>query len=323
LSDSLSAGTEARITRFVAGLLATGCALVSEWPLTVEVAEELGLRREGDLLLLPAPWDPLDTGRIRDALSARAGAWLRAIEVRAAIGSTNAELVERARAGSIAGHVCLAELQLAGRGRRGRTWLSPLGGNLALSLGFEASRPTAELGGFSLVVGIAVVDALESCGVEGLSLKWPNDILLNGAKLGGILIELVQGEGAISLVVGVGLNVRLPVQARHRLDQVVADLASIREDLPGRSELAGRLISSIVEFEAGFSAAGFGPFAPVFDRRHAYRDADVEILQGDRSFAGRVLGVELDGGLRIHAAIGDVVVHGGEVSLRPGSGAPD
>ena len=304
--------------RFVTELLERGCAQVARCPFPLETVGSLGLRREGDWLVPPSDWDPLDARAIRDALGSLARAWLRGLEVWPAIGSTNAELVRRAHETSIDGHVCMAELQTVGRGRRGRGWFSPLGGSLALSLGFAAPRLPAELGGLSLVVGLAVVDALESAGVVGLALKWPNDILLQGAKLGGILIELSEVRGTFSLVVGVGLNVRLPEDVRRQLDQEVADLASAGAVLPSRSALASRLISSIVEFETGFAATGFEPFAAVFDRRHAYQDAAVSILQGDQCAEGRVLGVMPDGGLRIRTGEGERIVHGGEVSLRQG-----
>src|SRR5690606_6260917 len=123
---------------------------------------------------------------------------------------------------SVDGHVCLAELQIAGRGRRGRDWFSPFGANLALTIGKRIDRPAAALGGASLVVGLAVLDALEQLGVPELALKWPNDVLLRGAKLGGILIEL-SARPQTELVVGIGLNVALPPRIRAELPQEVTD----------------------------------------------------------------------------------------------------
>jgi BirA family transcriptional regulator, biotin operon repressor / biotin---[acetyl-CoA-carboxylase] ligase len=305
------------VAAFVTGLLRHGRAPLAECPLPSEAAHLLGLVEVDGDLVLPPGWDPLEAPAIRAALGAAARRWIRRLDVYPVIGSTNVELAERATRESIAGQLCMAEVQLAGRGRRGRSWLSPLGGNLAVSLGFVASRPPAELGGFSLVVGLAVIDALEGCGIEGLQLKWPNDILMGGAKLGGILIELVQTPAGGGLIVGVGINVRLPESARQSLDQPVADLASAHVALPRRSVLAARLVSSIVDFEVGFAEGGFAPFVPIFDARHAYHDAEVALIQGARVSAARVLGVAADGGLRILDESGERVVHGGEVSLRP------
>lgn len=304
------------VFRFFDVLLAHGCAPLDECPLPGAQLETLGLRVDGAQVVLPADWDPLVAADIRAGLGGAAAAWLTRLDVYPAIGSTNAELAQRARLEPIAGQVCLAEVQLAGRGRRGRSWQSPLGGNLALSLGFAPPRPVPELGALSLVVGLAVLDALEGCGVEGLALKWPNDVLLQGAKLGGILMELVSGPGAGAVVVGVGINLRLPAAARLGIEQAVADLASAVTVLPRRSHLAARLVDCIVTFARGFADSGFAPFVPAFDRRHAYQDAEVLVLQGERALQARVLGVAQDGGLRIVTGEGERTVHGGEVSLR-------
>jgi BirA family biotin operon repressor/biotin-[acetyl-CoA-carboxylase] ligase len=191
-----------------------------------------------------------------------------------------------------------------------------LGGNLALSLGFAAPRPLPELGALSLVVGLAVLDALEGSGIAGLALKWPNDVLLHDAKLGGILMELVSAPGGPAVVVGVGINLRLPAAARLGIEQAVADLASAVTVLPRRSYLAARLVDCIVTFTRGFADSGFAPFVPAFDRRHAFQDAEVLVLQGERALEARVLGVARDGGLRILTTDGERTVHGGEVSLR-------
>jgi len=309
------------VQRFFGDLLAHGSAPLHACPLAAAQLEALGLRQMGTQLLLPADWDPLAAVDIRAGLGSATAAWLTRLDVYPAIGSTNAELAGRARFEPIAGHVCLAEVQLAGRGRRGRSWQSPLGGNLALSLGLSPPRPVPELGALSLVVGLAVLDALEGCGVEGLALKWPNDVLLRGAKLGGILMELVPGPGGAAVVVGVGINVRLPAAARLGIEQAVADLASAAPVLPRRSHLAARLVDCIVTFAQGFAESGFAPFVPAFDHRHAYQDAEVVILQADRALQARVLGVAQDGGLRIMTTEGERTVHGGEVSLRGGSAA--
>jgi BirA family biotin operon repressor/biotin-[acetyl-CoA-carboxylase] ligase len=310
------------IVAFVSRLLSGQSIDLAGCPIPLEFAVELGVERDQARLVLPAGWDPLREGSIRSALSGRAGAWLRRLEVWPAIGSTSAMLVERAEHESVGGHVCMAEVQFAGRGRRGRSWLSPLGGNLAITLGFEARRPAHELGGFSLVVGLGVLDALDSIGIPDLALKWPNDVLLAGAKLGGILIDLVQGPSGLALIVGVGLNVRLPAWVRAQLEQPVADLASVVSALPIRSELAARLISGIVDFEHQFTEEGFAPFARAFDSRHTYQDREVTILQGAGTLHGRVLGVAVDGGLRVLTSNGEQVVHGGEVSLRPQAPGP-
>lgn len=303
--------------RLVPALLRGEPVPIADCSLSEIEAERLGLVRSAANFRLAADVDLLDGDVIRAALDPAAARWLRKLEVWPVIGSTNTELAGRAQAGPIEGEVCLAELQTRGRGRRGRTWFSPLGGNLALSLGFESTRPVAELGGLSLVVGLAVLDALEAEGVSGLALKWPNDILRDGAKLGGILIEVVQVRGRISVIVGVGLNIRLPDRIRADVPQPLADLAGASPRAVSRSRLAGCLIGSIVDFYRGFMERGFAPFVAVFDRRHAFHGAEVNVLQGEARTTGRVRGVAPDGGLLLETRAGPVVVHAGDVSLRP------
>ncbi len=295
-------------------LARTGSAPWSAWPDDEDPAS-YGLERRGDRIVPAGRFDPLSASAIREAMSSRARSWLVEVDVRPVVGSTNAELMARAERGSVAGRVCTAELQLAGRGRRGRTWLSPFGANLALSLGVRLARPPAELGGASLVVGLAVLDALEGLGVPGLALKWPNDVLAGDAKLGGILIEMTRAP-AVELVVGIGLNVMLPDVVRARVPQQVTDLAALGPP-PSRSLLAGRVLSAVVEFLSEFDRLGFQPFRRAFDQRHRYQGQTCRVLQpGGAAVAGTVVGVSEQGGLLIDTGEEIREFHGGEVSLR-------
>jgi BirA family transcriptional regulator, biotin operon repressor / biotin---[acetyl-CoA-carboxylase] ligase len=185
-------------------------APAAAWP-PDEDPQQYGLVLQGDQVAPVAPCDPLVAADIRSSMLPAALSWLRDLKVLPVTGSTNLELMHLAQQQSVGGCVWIAEVQLQGRGRRGRTWFSPFGGNLAVSIGFDSLRPMAGLGGASLVVGLAVVDALEQLGIPNLSLKWPNDVLMGGAKLGGILVEMTTaGSAGVQLVVGVGLNVALP-----------------------------------------------------------------------------------------------------------------
>jgi BirA family transcriptional regulator, biotin operon repressor / biotin---[acetyl-CoA-carboxylase] ligase len=299
---------------FFTRLARDGGAPLAAWP----PDEDLGacglVVRDGRIVPM-IPYDPLDAAQIRGAMSRAGREWLRELVVRPVIGSTNAELVARAQTGSIAGSVWLAEIQLQGRGRRGRTWFSPFAANLAVSIGLRVQRPASELGGASVVVGLAVLDALEQLGVSGLALKWPNDILLDGAKLGGILIEMIPAATGVQLVVGVGLNVSLPPGIRARLDQPVTDLASAGPP-PSRSRLAGKVVSAVVEFVEQFQQLGFAPFVPAFNARHWFQGRQVQIVQGDSATVGEVSGVSEHGGLLVRATGELIEFHGGEVSLR-------
>jgi BirA family transcriptional regulator, biotin operon repressor / biotin---[acetyl-CoA-carboxylase] ligase len=302
------------LTALFTEMAAHGRVPAASWPAGEDPGAYAVCLRDGWLEPEP-PYDPLRPEAIRRRLSRRARDWLATLAVHPVIGSTNSTLMDQAARQPVGGSACLAELQLAGRGRRGRTWFSPFAVNLALSLGFESERRPADLAGISLVVGLAVLDAIERLGGRGLALKWPNDLLLEGAKLGGILTEVVQCPSGSRLVAGIGINVRIPDAVRSRLDHPVADLAVVTGQID-RSELAAAVISAVVEFEQQFEAAGFGPFRSVFDNRHAYHGREVRVLQAGGDVAGVVRGVSADGGLSLETAAGMRVFHSGEVSLR-------
>jgi BirA family transcriptional regulator, biotin operon repressor / biotin---[acetyl-CoA-carboxylase] ligase len=307
---------------FFAELARRGSAPVEIWPPGEEL-EAYGLVAEHGRIVPAGRFDPLEPEQIRQALSRRAADWLRQLDVYPVIGSTNAELMARAGHQPVDGSVCLAELQIDGRGRRGRSWASPFGAQLAVSLGIAIELPAAELGGVSLVTGLAVLDALERFDVAGLALKWPNDVLLVGAKLGGILIELSQQRGT-ELIIGIGLNVALPEPVRRRLPEDVADLSQLAAPVP-RNALAGKVVSSVVDFVTEFQRLGFAPFKPAFDARHFYHGRECQILQGPRRIPGTVAGVTDGGELILETADGPHTFSSGEVSLRarsqPGSSA--
>lgn len=296
-----------------ATLAASGRAAADGWPAD-EAPETYGLERQGDWVVPAGRFDPLRDADLRAALSHRARGWLRDLEILPVIGSTNARLLELAEGTPVAGRICTAEVQVQGRGRRGRSWASPFGANLAISLGMASSLPPAELGGVSLVVGLGVLDALERLDVPGLALKWPNDVLLDGDKLGGILIELTQRRGT-ELVIGIGLNVALPPAVRRELPAGVTDLAG-RGVERSRSALAGAVVSAVVEFVGEFERLGFEPFRAPFDARHAYHGRACHVLQGERRIVGRVAGVSAQGELQMETAEGLQSFNGGEVSLR-------
>jgi len=297
-------------------LVATRAVPASIWPSQAPRPEQLGLVEQGDRIRLPEDIQLLDADVIRANLTRLTSAWIRNLRIYRVVGSTNAALMGLAADGSVEGEVHLAELQVSGRGRRGRSWYSPFGSNLALTLGFAANRPASRLGGLSLVVGLAVVDALEQHGIAGLSLKWPNDILLNGAKLGGVLIEIASAGGRSELIVGIGLNIRLSPAFRDVLDQAVADLMDARATVD-RNGIAACVISSVCEFVAEFQRLGFPPFRQAFEHRHHYHQQECQILQGREVIQGRVDGVDEDGALLLRTASGVTACHGGEVSLRP------
>jgi len=172
--------------------------------------QRLGLLVRNGKVLLPAGAAALDAEAISALLAPEAAQWLRGVTVFPAMDSTNSRMVKLAQSASIDGLAWFAELQTAGRGRRGRRWITPFGLNIALSLGFELGLPAGALGGLSLVIGLAVAEFLRHEGVAAAAVKWPNDVYIGGAKVCGILMEVLAKAERCACIVGIGLNVDLP-----------------------------------------------------------------------------------------------------------------
>ena len=259
---------------------------------------------------LHAPLSLLSAPQIKQALPSR---W-RALEVTVLreVDSTNAWVLAAGRARV----ACLAERQTAGRGRRGRAWLATPYRNILLSLGWRFDIDVAHVAGLSLAVGLAALNALETAGVDGLALKWPNDILRHERKLAGLLIELrAEAGGPTFAVIGLGLNVRVEAREGERIDQAWTDLA----DLPviDRNVLAAGLLTGLSDCCERFAREGFAPIRAGWDARHAYQDRAVRLVQGARTVDGTVQGVDAQGALVLRIDGHDVRFDAGEVSLRP------
>jgi len=241
------------------------------------------------------------------------------VEVRTVAASTNALMLERAAAGAPGGTVIAAEWQSAGRGRRGRAWQAGIGGGLTFSLLWRFAQGAGMLSGLSLAVGVALARGLAELAGAGIALKWPNDIVTQDGKLGGILIEMagdVLGPGAA--VIGVGINVALSPAVRLGIDQPAADLEGFLEGPVDRNALLAVLLTELDGALALFAAEGFAPFRPEWESRHAQQDRPVTLLLPDgRSEAGLARGVASDGALVLETPAGLKRFHSGEISLRP------
>ncbi len=243
-----------------------------------------------------------------------------AVEVVAATGSTNADL--RQRAEQLRAPLLLAaEQQTAGRGRAGRSWLSAPEDSLCFSLAWRFSGPVARLAGLPLAVGVALADALRSRG-HPVTLKWPNDLLLDSAKLGGILVETVTARTAsetpaLWTVIGVGINVRANRERDEGVAVPVAALAAPGADID-RNELLAALTDALVAALALFEAQGLAPFIDRWQRWHAYAGLPVVIVeQGRLLHEGVVRGIDAYGCLQLDTDRGVVSVAAGDLSLRP------
>ena len=294
-------------------LLEQGRGDRAAWPVTLD-PEQLGLRVVGGEVQVPAGLDLLDAGSIRERLSVGTSQWLRHLEVFAAIDSTNSVMMERAA--EIGGTVLLAECQTDGRGRRGRTWFSPFASNIAVTMGFECARKPAALSGLSLVIGLAIVDALSPLGEAAWGLKWPNDVQVGGRKIAGILVELQSLGTRTFAVVGVGINVALPAAVSEAVDQEITDLrqAGVTAD---RNRIAAGVLNSVHDFFVQFDGSGFGPLRDAWNRYHVLDGQEVDVIgPADSRLSGRVVGVDVDGALQLDVAGRVQPVVAGEVSVR-------
>ena len=225
--------------------------------------------------------------------------------------STNSLLLARGEAGAPSGTVVIAHRQTAGRGRRGRQWHSAPGDGLTLSLLWRFPASCA-MGGLSLAAGVAVAEALEASGVHGLALKWPNDLLKDGRKLGGILIEMVP-NARWAAVIGIGINRRLPEDMPAG---VWAQAAALGEQPPADT-LVARLLGGLLHGLERFTQGGFPALRDAWLSRNAHADAPVRVLS---DFAppleGRFCGVDDEGALILETEGRRRRVISGEVSLR-------
>lgn len=234
--------------------------------------------------------------------------------------STNAVVLGRAEAGAPSGTVVIAEEQTAGRGRRGRTWFANPGDSLTFSLLWRFAPGTVPAG-LSLAVGVAVSRALEAIGAGETELKWPNDILKQGRKLGGILIELV-AHAPHSAVIGIGVNLRIPVGMPEDVRSASAAIGAPDEALDANQVLAALLGALLATLDT-FAAGGFAAIRGEWLARHAFQDAPVRLSS---DFAppveGVCRGVDTDGALLLEVDGRVERILSGEVSLRAASHDP-
>lgn len=248
---------------------------------------------------------PLSVAAIATALGPLASRF--DVDVVAECASTNTLLLARAE-GAPSGAVLVAERQTAGRGRMGRPWHAEPAASLTFSLLYKLPRGTMP-GGLSLAVGVAIAEALRELGVEGIALKWPNDILRNGRKLAGVLIELTGS----SAVIGIGLNLRLPADLP---DDVRANAAALDMDID-RNRLLARLLASLHDVLETFGSGGFAALRDRWSALNAYAGVPVRVIS---EFAvpveGICMGVDVDGALLLETSVCVQRILSGDVSLR-------
>jgi len=288
---------------------------------SISKLEDFGIRFDrvpGRGYRLAHPLELLDQGRIWSGLGESCRRYVQCLEVLPHIDSTNSQLLRRALDTAAHGQVCLAECQTAGRGRRGRRWVSPFGRNLYLSLLWRFESCSPELSALSLLIGLAVAEVINRLGVRDIGLKWPNDIVWQGQKLGGILLEM-NGElsGRCHVVIGVGINVSMPrVEDRH-IEQPWTDMVRLLPDgLPSRNDLAARVIESMVAAVRRFENQGLNGMVQAWRAFDCYYGKAVALHLSTEVKFGTAWGVDPLGRLRLRHGDVEQLYSNGEISLR-------
>lgn len=264
---------------------------------------------------LSAPIELLDKTRIHTALRKEV-APLR-VETFLSIESTNQYLLDEHANGETDNMVVLAEHQSAGRGRRGRSWVSPFGANLYLSLLYRFKQPAQGLMGLSLAIAVAISRALKEIAAQDVQLKWPNDILYQGKKLCGILLELhSESFGPAAVVIGIGLNVRLSEQDKKQIGQPSIALEEMLADKISRNQLAISVIKHVMLVLREFEQTGLDGFLGEWQQQDAYLDRPVCVLLGSNKIHGISRGVDENGALLVESKGQTQRYYSGEISLQ-------
>lgn len=286
----------------------------------IQHAESLGVEVfsvRGRGYKLPQSIELLDKNSVLNAIGEQR-AWFN-VQILDEVASTNTYLMQHkssAHATCVAAHI-----QTHGKGRRGRTWVSQLGASLTFSLLWRFQCGAAALSGLSLAVGVALIRALNDLGVNNAQLKWPNDVLVEGKKLAGILIELLGDlEGPSAAVIGMGVNLKLPKNVLDSIDQPAIDLANVSANHINQSELLGVILKHLADVLSSFEAHGFVGLRDEWRSYHAYENKPVRmLLPNGTDVHGIVKGVADDGILLVETALGLQRFSAGEISLRNSS----
>ncbi|MEI7574752.1 MAG: biotin--[acetyl-CoA-carboxylase] ligase [Methylotenera sp.] len=290
----------------------------------LQAAEKLGVEIfsvRGRGYKLPQAVTLLDEQAVLKAIGEHR-AWFN-LEIHDHLESTNSYMMKKLSSGQSHASCVAANLQSNGRGRRGRSWQAGLGASLTFSLLWRFQCGASALSGLSLAVGVALIRALHSFGIDQAQLKWPNDVLIvtnnqPPEKLAGILIEL-QGdmEGPSAAVIGVGINLNLPTKIKERIDQPATDIASVVTSNINPNELLGVILKNLADVLSHFEQQGFTSLRDEWTKHHAYHQQPVKMLHPDgRETFGTVNGVADDGILLINTALGEQRFSSGEISLR-------
>ena len=273
---------------------------------------------------LDKPLELLDSSKINAVLNDQNKVLILTLEIHDSLDSTNSYLMEHSRNNAESGFVCFAEHQTAGKGRRGRQWVSPYGSNIYVSMLWRFQQGgIASTAGLSLVIGVAVIRALKLYGINDVGLKWPNDIYSRGKKLGGILIEVSgEADGPCAAVIGLGLNLFLPEHQAQTITQAWTDLTQISGEIPVlRNQLAGTLLNEMLAVVNGFEMDGIKAYLDEWRSYDSLKGKAVTLFIGQQQIEGIVEGID-DKGLILIKKPGGLVqaFASGEVSFSGATG---
>ena len=243
--------------------------------------------------------DFLSVAEVKAQLATASLAWIDNLVVYGCISSTNTTLLDWAKTRVINGHVLAAEVQLAGRGRRGRHWISPFASNLMFSVGATINRPATELGSFSLAIGVAVAKAFETFDVPQVELKWPNDVLVKGKKAAGILIEIAEIAQPSTVVIGIGINIGSSPGIKITGEYAATALNEYVTG-PSRNQIFATVLDEVVEAIGLYEREGLAGFAEEWSARDALRQQQLVLTDvKDKRTRGVGLGIDESGAYQI------------------------
>ena len=332
--------TQEKLLRLLAdGAVHSGTGLATQLGITraavwksIRQLEDAGVTisaQTGKGYWLNEPLELLDATLISAALDNTARQRIDALEVLWQVGSTSDHLLQAPAVSPGRSRVCLAEFQTDGRGRRGREWFAAAGHSICLSLSWSFQSSPQQLASLGLAVGAGVLRTAQAAGATAAQLKWPNDVVVNGNKLAGVLID-VQGEagGPMRAIIGVGLNYSLPANAERQIEaagglrpaslvDAYVDAHAERHPPLSRNAVAAALINELHNVMAEFSARGFSAFAAEWRAADYLQAKPVTVTVDGVEHRGVVRGIAADGRLQLETDGGILHVMSGDVRVRP------
>ncbi|MCW8988760.1 MAG: bifunctional biotin--[acetyl-CoA-carboxylase] ligase/biotin operon repressor BirA [Gammaproteobacteria bacterium] len=301
-----------------------GVSRAAIWKLMQKIENGLGLAVfavKGKGYRLQQSLELLDKNIILDNLSEATASQLTHFDVLFEVDSTNTYLNNKSFDGATSGYLVLAEHQTKGQGRRGRTWVSPFGGNVYFSLLWRFQNGPAQLGCLGLVIAVAIVRVLHRLGITDAGVKWPNDIYWHDKKLAGILLEM-RGEatGPCAVTIGVGVNIAMPVNdkdAIDKIDQPWVDLESILKTKVKRNHVAAMFVDEVFKVLNVFPQQ-HKELLLEWENMDVLKGQAIEVHLANDIVVGTALGINSAGALRLQANGKEMIFHSGEVSIRRG-----